>query len=309
MTKFSRRIDTEPLQRLADSPEPNWWKDLLSLWAPARRARGDRRLRLAVRDGYLNFYLRGQSVARVHIAKGGVPVAEVHVKYAFENAEGQSYTRLTGTDVMAKVDMGAYAGVATLREWMARAAGYESEEKALVERVINDNRLVIDVEMGLPAHEGQASALRMDIVALEPSGAGAKIIFWEAKQVSDGRLRTASPDGEPEVMRQLNGYRAWLQSLDHRQQVVEAYTETRRLLDVFAHMAGLKALFKPGEPASGPLSVDPEPRLLVFGTREELGRAAWAPHCDKLKGYGVPMHMVATDTYVLPPANALAVTG
>jgi hypothetical protein len=226
---------------MAASQSGNWWKDLLALWGPSGTAKAERPLRLAVRDNYLNFYLRGQSVARVAFDGQSSPYVDVHVKYAFEGAKEQAYARLTETGIVhPKAGHSAtYSGASTLWEWMARAAGWETSEKAEVERVVADNPGVIDLEMGLPAHGDQTTALRMDLIALEPNGQGSKVVFWEAKRVTDGRLKAKA--GDPEVMSQINAYRAYLADADHRRAVIEAYAKTCALLVDFAEAASAEA--------------------------------------------------------------------
>src|ERR1700733_15377002 len=64
--KFERRlIGWDAFKNAATSDEPHWFKDLLSLWRPSGHSRGAEGLRVAIRNGYLNFYRLGQSVARV----------------------------------------------------------------------------------------------------------------------------------------------------------------------------------------------------------------------------------------------------
>lgn len=294
------------LEALAASPTENWWKDLLALWGSSGTGKAERPLRLAVRDNYLNFYLRGQSVARVGFNPQGEPYVDVHVKYAFENGEGQAYARLADGQVVhsASGSRAAYIGAASLWEWMARAARWETAEKAEVDRVLADNSGVIDLEMGLPAHGEQTSSLRMDLIALEPTSSGSQIVFWEAKRVTDARLRSNAE--EPEVMKQLNAYTGYLGDEEHRRAVVEAYAATCSLLCDFAQWTSIK-----GKPvvldrlvtaaAKNPslLSVDPQPRLVIFGTEEQLCEPAWNRHQEKLANLRVPMITIKTDAYRL----------
>jgi hypothetical protein len=300
--------------RLADmvaSSSSNWWKDLLALWGPSGTGKAERPLRLAVRDNYLNFYLRGQSVARVAFDGQCRPYVDVHVKYAFAGAQDQAYARLTDAGIIhSKAGYSApYAGASTLFEWMERAARWETAEKAEVERVVADNAGVIDLEMGLPAHGDQKTALRMDLIALEPNGRGSNVVFWEAKRITDGRLKAR--DGDAEVMSQINAYRAYLAQADHRRAVIEAYAQTCTLLVDFAEAAS---------EGSKPLNLDPEvrrvatdhnrldldtiPRLVIFGTEEQLVAPAWQAHQEKLVAGNVPVLTIKTDAYRLdPPAG------
>jgi hypothetical protein len=66
MTLFGRRFDRVDVLENVLSRQSHWWKDLLTLWRPSGQpTKEDYGLRLAIRDGYMNFYRRGQSVARV----------------------------------------------------------------------------------------------------------------------------------------------------------------------------------------------------------------------------------------------------
>lgn len=308
--RFARGLTPEAkarLEEMAASQAGNWWKDLLALWGPSGTGKAERPLRLAVRDNYLNFYLRGQSVARVAFDGQGRPYVEVHVKYAFEGAEEQAYARLTDTGIVHPKagHSAAYSGPSTLGAWMARAARWETAEKAEVERVVADNAGVIDLEMGLPAHGDQKTALRMDLIALELQSGRPTIVFWEAKRVTDARLR-AKDANRPEVMDQIDAYRAYLADEGHRRAVIEAYGRTCALLTDFAGWAAAGGKPLALDPtvrsaAAGPerLDLDTAPRLVVFGTEEQLGAAGWRTHQAKLVDNGVPVLTIRTDAYRL----------
>ncbi len=312
---FKRGLTPDAKRRLEDlaaSPTDNWWKDLLTLWGPSGTGKVERPLRLAVRDNYLNFYLRGQSVARVGFNGQSRPYVDVHVKYAFEEANEQAYARLIDGEVAhAKPGQTVrYAGASTLWEWMARAARWETPEKAEVERVVADSGGVIDLEMGLPAHGEQTTTLRMDLIALEPVASGARIVFWEAKRITDARLR-ASGSKDPEVMTQVADYRNYLADEIHRQAVIEAYAQTCSLLGDFAEWSGvggkplaLDPLVRKAANIPRKLDLDTTPRLVIFGTEEQLASPGWKDHQAKLARLSVPILAIKTDAYRLDPPEA-----
>jgi hypothetical protein len=60
---------------------------LLSLWRPDGTPSGEFGLRLAIRDGKMNFYRRGQSVGRVSLDGHRRPVLSVHAKYVLPKEE------------------------------------------------------------------------------------------------------------------------------------------------------------------------------------------------------------------------------
>jgi hypothetical protein len=158
--------------------------------------------------------------------------------------------------------------------------------------------------MGLPAHAERATALRIDAVALEPTPAGAQVVFWEAKRATDGRIRSQSE--RPEVVDQIEAYTRYLSDDGHEAAVTIAYRETCRTLVAVASMAGgsrlesLDPLIRGVAGGSVDLTVDPTPRLVIFGTDAELRHSAWCAHQAKLTQLGVPLLTLRSDPYRLP---------
>jgi hypothetical protein len=296
MSEFDRRIAPEllgELKRMAEEDKSNWWKDLLSAWAPSGFRSDQRRLRLAIRNGYLNFYLKGQSVARVHLSRNKEPIADVHVKYTQDNAQEQRYLRLTsaGLEDRRSGSVAAYTGSSTLNEWMERAQAYCGDEKIFVDELITHNADVIDVEMGLPAFErskdGKKVAPRMDLIAIEPDERTQRIVFWEAKMMSNPELRRR--EGPAKVVSQLDDYRLWLTE-DNQALVSAAYGETCRLLRQFHDMASafdrsmpeLGAGVRRLSESKSPPNVDPAPRLVISDLEAS---ESWAPHAISLTAW------------------------
>jgi hypothetical protein len=234
--KFERRLTSwEAFENAARSDEPHWFKDLLSLWRPSGHCSGATGLRLAIRNGYLNFYRLGQSVARVYCVSGEL-VAEVHDKYVLdEPPPGMSkspYLRLTKDGVSFRDTLvAAYEGRSTLLQWIAVAGGeeYAGDEKSIVDELVEKNDHVVDLEMALPAWALSKAAVRMDLVAIEDG----KVVFWEVKTVNDGRIRCRAEfeeDKSPHVLKQLSNYRVFLEQDWHVEQVESAYRNAAKLL-------------------------------------------------------------------------------
>lgn len=313
MTTFRRGLQPKAwatLEQLAADPDGNWWTDLLDTWSPSGPAVRSRQLRLALRDDYFNLYRKGQSVARVSFDSSGRPSVHVHVKYVFEGSTDQGYARLS-EGVVTYSPSGRsepYAGASTLRAWIARAAVWETPEKAHVDQLVSDNLGVIDLEMGLPAADQQATALRIDVVALEPASCGARVVFWEAKRITDGRIRSRS--ARPEVMDQIEAYTRYFAVPERVAIVTDAYRETCRALRHFRDMASARAPLHLGElvsaVASGEirLDLDPTPRLVVFGTQDQIAGRDWRSHEAKLKGLNVGLATIPTDGYRLPVGSS-----
>jgi hypothetical protein len=276
MTVFGRSF---PVERLSDPvlKENVWLCDLLGRWHPAGNSIGERveqeseeHLRLAIRNGYLNFYRAGQSVAKVEFHRGKLQ-AEIHKKYVYGDDCGeQGYVKLTsdgfpeyGTGLPIPYD------VARLRKWISGAHCHGGAEKRFVDLVVGRNPNIVNFEMGLPAYSEARTAPRMDLVGLEPVDDRWRIVFWEAKLVEDGRARSR---GEPRVIRQLTDYTQWLGHGNHRDLVAEAYQRACRLLvdlhavakryrsDIEELGRGIREVAARDAP---PLSIDDKPRLLI----------------------------------------------
>jgi hypothetical protein len=120
------------LQSLHDAKTDNWWKDLLSLWVPSGVQAGMHGLRLAIRDGYLNFYRRGQSVARVSFGAVNAGKTEarmtIHAKYVWADFKDQKYAQLIDQEALWKASetverrAAAYGGLPTLKTWIENTA-------------------------------------------------------------------------------------------------------------------------------------------------------------------------------------------
>lgn len=200
MTSFARGLSEAQwagLRALRATPGGSWWDDQLSLWVPSGRSSGDDGLRLAVRNGYLNFYRRGQSVARVCFGppRGGIaaPRMDIHARYV-EGPNAQATYLSFGASGGASPDR------AMVRRWIANTARWHGAEKWGVDDVVGCNPGVIDLEMGIPG-----SALRVDIVALEDGPAGPRLMLWEAKPLDAGALRARAEVAK--IVGQMKGYR------------------------------------------------------------------------------------------------------
>jgi hypothetical protein len=221
-------------ERAAASNERHWFQDLLSLWCPSGYASDTHGLRLAIRNGYLNFYRLGQSVARVQCTSGEL-AAEVHYKYVLdEPLPGLSkspYVRLTGKGVFFRdIPVATYQDISTLRHWIEKAEKkHAGAEKSIVDKLVAKNDHIIDLEMALPAWTLPKVAVRMDLVAIENE----TVVFWEVKTVDDSRLRCRAEfeeDKFPEVLKQLSHYRDYLRRDSHSEQVESAYRSTAKIL-------------------------------------------------------------------------------
>ncbi|WP_299823145.1 hypothetical protein [uncultured Jannaschia sp.] len=245
MPTFERAFKTTDLSRWDAGNPGNAVRALFEKWAlPGQDWTKDRPLRLAVRDGYLNFYFKGQSVAKLSIGQGG-PKLEVHKAYVTGRRRGMARHEAAPSQPYHRVDAKRLADHATIElveSWIETAETYASAEKRFVDDLVAANPGTLDLEMGLPANEdasGCRVAPRMDLVVAQVNGkATPSIEFWEAKCADNGELRASKPyeeceDGSfvgPKVLNQVSKYVSWMQGPNRIQEVSSAYTETAKAL-------------------------------------------------------------------------------
>ena len=308
MTKFKRKFDVDCVEQLLDEPENAWFGDLLKCWRPA----GDDpngnenptqagHLRLAVRNEYLSFYRAGQSVAKVRIIDKCKLQAKIHRKYVFgKDCQGEE-DYVVVTDGGFSDQHGARVPYCEelLRGWIRAASDkkYAKKEKCFVDNLVAKNPSVIDLEAGLPWDRDiwkKKSAKRIDLVTIEPCGDLYRLVFWEAKLVTNKETRSRTV---PQVFGQMENYGCWLAK--HHDEVREAYQHTCKVL------ARLHAIAKAHYSVTdlgdaivtvagqdGPqLGIDTRPRLIIS---DEDKSAAFIEHghLDKLREQGFQVHMV-----------------
>lgn len=304
MSEFKRGFDETGLQALRDALQQprHWWRDLLSLWRPSGHPSGDDGLRLAIRNGYMNFYRWGQSVARVAVDAKRRPYVEVHAKYVLSKPErhtaaSNEYVSLMADTIVRPLGLGTlpYEGDATLRSWVNTVnETFVDAEKREVDRLLDlaANSGIVDLEMGLPAWGDMVSAPRIDLVALERARGRLTVFFGEIKLVDDGRLRSSKPvetDKNPEVLCQLRHYRRYLESPDRRKLVAEQYVNAAKLLKgVHEAAANADIRVRPlgdaitAAAAGEEIFVEPLPRLIVINDAN-ANQTAWKVHEAKLE--------------------------
>jgi hypothetical protein len=300
MTEFRRRFEVKA--ETVRTEENAWFRDLLNYWRPAGEVPGkpwtktDRKttskhLRVAIRDGYLNLYRAGQSVAKVRLVNG-VLEASIHNKYVYDDPQGgQKYVRVSGGHYAQPDGSLARYTPGQAHRWILAANKHAGREKIFVDGLLARKANVIDVEAGIP---GQAH--RMDLVELEPFGRGWRLVFWEAKLVTNPEARCN--EGSPKVVRQLKRYEDWLTG--NQDVVRNAYHQTCVALLNLHRQANSLGVATEGELGEGIVAVaaqdaqalclDCKPRLVIDDTTNN--RAFTDKHLQKLKDAGILVEMV-----------------
>lgn len=295
-TEFKRGLSDAKLQVLRQlrerRHEAHWWNDLLDRWAPSGAPSGPEGLRLAVRDGYLNFYRRGQSVGRVGFGRGLTnPPAYVEVHAAYVHGRGN------GTDYVRFGEGHRAYTAGSVAEWIGNSAYKHGPEKWGVDEIVGRNPGVIDLEMALPGAGPGGSALRVDIVAIEQTPDGPRVVLWEAKPLDAGALRKAplqEREAAADIQLQTQSYRAYLEQRQSR--IADAYRAHLRTLVEIAAMAGHE-LPCAKYVTDAQLAIEPRIGLALFrgvrvgenGERSLVpySAATWETHRAKL--HGIPI--------------------
>ncbi|QHL92044.1 hypothetical protein GVO57_14255 (plasmid) [Sphingomonas changnyeongensis] len=309
MTDFKRRFDADALGKHVGE-QNSLIGALFDRWVlPGGKANDEFPLRLAIRNGYLNFYVHGQSVAELSTPRRQ-PRLKVHWKYAAGVVKGtkaatpppaDAYRTYQGDDLMGDA-RNIVAG------WIMTAATYAMPEKRFVEHLVANNHNVIDLEMALPGdnqlvscmekRRGKLVAPRMDIVVAHAKDDGeTQIDFWEAKLANNAELRATLPENggitEPHVCQQLTDYTAWVR-LPHRTlQVQSAFQEAGQSLDLLAERAGKHGAARDLWRALGRMKpqINPQPGIVV-GNYDPLcpkdtrlpAAKTLEPHLNRLTG-------------------------
>lgn len=246
MDIFTRRFAIEKLAAWHRQYPAGGLGILFDRWVLPGSEAGTHGLRVGIRDGYLNLYVKGQSVAALRMI-GDAPTLKLHQKYfvgarngtAGEGAFSQSYTSVAGADLQT-------LDADTVDKWIETAETYAGDEKRFVDDLVAVSPGTLDLEMGLPADDAavgkERTSPRMDLVIAQ----GAAIEFWEAKCAVNGELRARAPYKEvdggyvegPHVLWQLRRYQRWM-GREHRvAQVRNAYVATAHYLIELAELFG-----------------------------------------------------------------------
>jgi hypothetical protein len=293
MAKFERGLRAGVVEYLQS--RPGWWRDLIDCKFSVHD-RSEQRLLIALRGGYLNAYVEGQSVLKLGFERKPIaPHGRIHRKYVDEDFQGQEYLYFDGESVRDKAGklLCRYEGMKTLDAWVGRAKAFGKDEKRGVAAIAARNPNVIDVEMALPAESGPSAivngkptakvAPRMDIVALESDEADRpRIAFYEAKLLSNPELRAVD---QPKIFDQLKIYETYVTQPKRREQIIEAYRQTSIFLRELGEMRGISVnSIVEQATVRGNLDLDPKPRVIVFEyDPSRVGEgSSWEKHGAKL---------------------------
>jgi hypothetical protein len=282
----------DALETLAAAEAPNWWKETLS----------HPDLHVAIRDGYVSVYAKGQSIFRIERteAQNGKRelIARMHYKYLLKPKmpRAQQYVAFDGQDFLVSAEPArppafiqtSYRAGETLKQLIQAASLYAGPEKEGVHLIASLNPGMIDLEIAFskereeedPTLEKEevgveqrrrprSTAPRIDLTVLHADGRGAaRLVFYEAKRFADQRLW----GNDAEVLEQLEKYDSFLTS--SRPALAQMYADVCAALVRLRREDGKRLAPVVHDVAGGRrrLEIDPVCRLVVFGFNREQKR-------------------------------------
>lgn len=299
---FGRGVTRESmleLQKLASSPSDNWWKEVL----------GAKELLLAVRNGYLNAYAKGQSVFKVDFEKteGGAirPLPAIHYKYLIKPAlEKDPYVAFDGVKFAidpSDIVHTMYQSKLTLPHLIRTAARFAGAEKTGVHTIAQKEPKVVDLEVAFTAAgQGESpSAPRMDIAVLVPGARGnASLVFCEAKcfdnrelwSLETKALADVSAERQISVVAQIDKYQTFIRNETNRKELVRAYGKVCKTLVEFGHQDSRRKcdeLIQRVATGEAELTIHPSVYLLVYGFDDDQKKGALAKRLKALREKGL----------------------
>ena len=281
--KFNRGLDDDFMETLDDEyHKDGWWRALID----------DRGVFVAIRNNRVNAYYRRCSLAEVWM-EAGVVVGRIHYKYLLRPSIDTPYAGLADQAYRLPIEarqlfLNSPPRSATeMRALKAAATPYAGEEKSGVQRIIDSNPNIMDVEIafGIPGtDETDRSAPRVDFATLRVSDHGGQLVFYEAKRFANhAALRVKDESSLPEAVEQIELYSQLLR--DNHEKVVESY---RRVCSNLLRLRGMRERHPVRHQmlrdiAGKPLSIDTQVKLAVFGfDADQRDGRTWILHRERL---------------------------
>jgi L-ascorbate metabolism protein UlaG (beta-lactamase superfamily) len=237
-------------------------------------------------------YHRGASIFRIDDKGDGTVSPKTHVKYLVRQQQVLAELIEGSFKSSKEIVWSRYDSQRTLADMMRSATDLAGVEKAGLHPLILGSPHVIDVEVSLDRAGNEAPAEmtptqdagrpgrsearpqdRLDVTTVERQGDDIAIVFHEAKHFTNPALRARR--GTPDVLNQLRRYRRTI--IQHSDALLDRYQATCRALVRIAAMRERLCTDREmvvreigpliGDVANGEaqLTIDPNPRLLIFG--------------------------------------------
>jgi hypothetical protein len=303
-TKFAMKLPEGMVARLAAT---EWGRRIFDY------RQGKDHLFIAVRDRYLSVYINGRAVFKKVEEKNGRLVALFDQRYLYGKDHPSGDLCFDGEKIFRKGnESGRIESEHSPRHfaaWVHRVRSYDlvdlgdekvssdpedvSEKGSLARHALDP--AVINLEMALPGFPSVSKktgkeiliAPRIDMVRLEQTGAGAELVFIEAKLFSNGALRSAS--SENPTVNQIRKYRDYLDR--HRDSICLAYVQAcKHLVEIRRHQGvEIHPLLSGVAGGTVALSLRELPELLIFKPSRvpEISEKAWKAHERSIEEIGI----------------------
>lgn len=185
-----------------------------------------------------------------------------------------------------------YEGPTSLKKMKDAASYFSGPEKTGCHEIAVQNSNIIDVEITFPGKvslddgSDDTQGPRVDIASVEPDGAQARLVFWEAKHFRNGALRAAGDDVP--VCHQIEVYQKYLSDPGNRTAIEREYKlVAENLVQIKKEMGWARSLSQMiTDIGSGQrrLKLEPKVGLIVFGF--DVGQrdhSGWQKHLQRLK--------------------------
>ncbi|WP_116131205.1 hypothetical protein [Tropicimonas sp. IMCC34043] len=320
MSKFARNMKIDGLLEWDKANPGNAVRALFDRWClPGHEPDDQRMLRLCVRNGYLSFYARGQSVAKLDCSESGVS-AKIAVAYLKGVEKPPHGTGTLGSQTLSMEMLANPETAERVDIWTRTALTYAGAEKSFVDDLMSRHPNTIDLEMALPSHGS-----KMDLVIAQEGDGGLEIAFWEVKTAANGELRCS--EGAAKVVSQVRKYQHWV-NIDGNVEAVQAACRSTAsiLLRFYQHFIPAPEA-RPECVAIWERITDADPGILaspgvVIGDYFPQGAAdmtkrrkienahkSFGPHRKKLEDLGITVHQVSSpNEAILPRLRAAEVT-
>lgn len=263
MTPFKRGLPdamVDELNDLAQDPK-SWWRVVID----------DPSVYLAIRNDSLNVYAYGNSLLKVNWSKRGA-VCSLHHKFAWLPGTAGRYITLDSDDqeipLVVKTKSQFSENYARIKKQVSL---YKTGERCGVTALAAKVDWIIDMEAALSPRTPNEAEIepdddstketvdRIDFVAFNTHSR--QLAFCEAKLLGNSEL--VSSGTEPDVSEQLQRYR---KQLADPVRMGEALTAYRTVQELYSRLKGLFFERRRATLCQQAIAtLDPEPRLIVFG--------------------------------------------
>jgi len=267
---FKRSVSSDLIRKMQ---ETDWMQQYID----------DKDLFLAIRDGYLNFYYKGNNILRLSLNNGEL-LGKIHYKYLLHPRDKTEYFSVGQDRELPRIDPRANGAVHLLKD---ASKPYAGSEKDGVHEIIHANRNIIDVEVAFPKLDGKQS--RIDFCALREIEGSFELCFYECKHFSNPELRAK---GKPKVMDQIQRYEETIKN--HRNEIKASYQKVfENILDFGVPCSAVQetADREMIEKAKNGFEVSSDVRLVVFGF-DQPQKDGFASHKANLISHGLKTQFI-----------------